>query len=1129
MDNKPTFDQLYLERLKFKPELKKMWLAFFVYRFRIIIMLIALITAWGIYSFAKLPRESTPEVKIPIAVVSTVFPGAAPADVEELVTKKIETGISGISGIDTITSTSANSISSVAIQFEADEDLDDSIRKVRDAVSNTKNNLPGDANDPAVYEISFDDTPVLTVALSGPYDGFTLYDRAQDIKDELEKISSVREATISGGDQRRITVDYSPQKLAYYGISVTQANSAIAAANTNIPSGNFDGDTFIYSIRADAKIYDARQLQNLPVGASSGNPVYLKDIATVEETSIEKTRISRVSSEGKTPSEAVTISVIKRTGGNIIETADMAKTALNTAVASVPGLKYSIVYDSSKYVREDFDQLTHDFVLTLILVMGVLFLLIGFKEALVAGLAIPLVFFITFGVMHASDISLNFLSLFSLLLSLGLIVDDAIVVVSATKQYMRTGKFTPEEAVLLVLNDFKVVLTTTTLTTVWAFLPLLFSSGIMGQFLKSVPITVSVTLIASLAIALAVNHPLAAILERVRLTKNFFRVYCASLFALALFLLFQNNMLAVFAGTIILAALGFMIYWYEKGGKTVLDENGSLVRRENQSDELIKQKLSSQGSAAQNKSFTGRLMHGIINLNAALPIYEKYLTRIIDSKRKRNQFFGATTLLFIFAAALPLTGIVRSEYFPADDFGYMYINIETPVGYKLSKTDETVKQVEQKLLQYKEIDNFSTTIGAAVSTSSAIYKGGSASSSNKASISANLVDKSQRTQKSYELEEKLRRELAGTPDAKVTVLSLRGGPPSGSAFQAEISGDDLGELRRIAADLKPVLESIPGTVNAEISLKDSAPQYTFKLDQEKLARNNLTAAQVGSVLRTAISGTETTSILRDGEEISVVARFDPEEIPSLASIQNLQITNPSKQAVFLKDVAVVSLDPSVEKITRIDQKRTVLLTSDITAETTSDTILAAFQDKISSYELPREYEIKFGGANETNAESVESIVAAMWLAMILIVATMIIQFNSFIKASIVLITVPLALIGVFIGLALTGIPLSFPGLIGILALFGIVVKNAIILIDKINLNLASGIDFRGAVIDAGKSRFEAIFITSFCTIIGIIPITLSSTTWQALGASIIFGLTISSFLTLFMVPALFASLVKHES
>lgn len=1125
MELKPTSDQSYLDKLEFNPKLKKMWLSFFVYRFRVIALIIALVSVWGIYSFTKLPRESNPEVKIPIAVVSTIFPGAAPADVEELVTKKVETKISGISGIDTLTSYSANSVSSVMVQFDADLDVDDSMRKVRDAVSNIENDLPDDADNPTVTEVSLDDSPILSVAISGDYNGFTLYDYAQDIKDELEKIPEIREVNIAGGDRREIEINYSPQSLNYYGITVSQANNAIAAANINIPSGNFDGEVYVYPVRVDARIYNAQELQDLPIGIVSETQVFLKDIASVKETAIEKTKISRISSNGQNPGDAVTISIVKRTGGNIIETVRQAKEILQKFTQEIPGLQYSVTYDEAKYIQEDFDRLTHDFILTLCLVMGVLFLLIGLKEALVAGLAIPLVFFITFGIMDATGITLNFLSLFSLLLSLGLIVDDAIVVVSATKQYMRTGKFTPEEAVLLVLNDFKIVLTTTTLTTVWAFLPLLFATGIMGQFLKSIPITVSVTLLASLVIALTVNHPMAAILERVRLTKNFFFFYCASLIGLAAVLIFQKNIFVQIGGIIVLLAAGLMVYWYEKGGKIALEKNRRLVQIEEKDDEAIKQKMRGQEPESK-KNFSQRLLGGIVNLNAALPLYEKYLSRLVNDAKSRKLFFSAIAMLFAAAVSLPLTGILKSEFFPADDFGYMYVNIETPAGYKLSQTEAVAEKIEEKLLQYEEIDNFSTTIGAAVSTSSLNGASGNASS-NKASITINLIDESRRELKSYELEDIMRKDLAAIPNAKVTILGLRGGPPSGSAFQAEISGEDTERLEKIAGDLEPILRSVPGTVNVAVSLKKAVPQYTFKLDQVKLAQNNLTAAYVGSIMRTAISGTEVTTILRDNEDIKVVAQFDPALIPDLASVQNLQVTNAAGKSVYLKDVAEISLDPSVESIMRIDQKRTVTLTGDITTETTSDEVLAEFKKLAAGYRLPEGYEINYGGANEMSAESVQSIIAAMWVALILIVATMVIQFNSFTKTLIVLITLPLALIGVFFGLALLGIPLSFPGLIGILALFGIVVKNAIILMDKISLNLDNGIGFREAIIDAGKSRFEAIFITSFCTIIGIIPITLSSATWEALGAAIICGLSVSSFFTLFMVPALFAAFVKQ--
>jgi HAE1 family hydrophobic/amphiphilic exporter-1 len=365
--------------------------------------------------------------------------------------------------------------------------------------------------------------------------------------------------------------------------------------------------------------------------------------------------------------------------------------------------------------------------------------------------------------------------------------------------------------------------------------------------------------------------------------------------------------------------------------------------------------------------------------------------------------------------------------------------------------------------------------------------------------------------------------------ATVTVAAPKDGPPSGKAFEAQISGEDLQTLDKIANELKPVLDAITGVVNSKVSLKDAPAQYTFKLDPIKMEFYGLTASTVGNTLRTAISGTTVSTVIKGSKDIDVVADFAKEKIPNLEAIRNLQIPNEDRKIVYIKDVAQVELTPTVESIERIDQKRVVLLSADVSGKASATEIVNEFRKKVAeNYNLPEGYAISYGGESEQNTESVTSILRAMIVAGILIIATMIVQFNSFRKAAIILVTLPLALIGVFIGLAVTGISLSFPGLIGILALFGIVVKNAIILIDKINLNIRIGIPFADAIVDAGKSRLEAIFITSICTIFGIIPVTLSNDLWRALGSTIIFGLLLSSFLTLFLVPTLFMAFVKNE-
>jgi multidrug efflux pump subunit AcrB len=1116
-------DYLYLEKLKFNPELRKGWLNFFIVNFRVVILMMALITLWGVYSFNDLPRESDPEVKIPIAVVSTVYPGVSPADMEELVTKKIEKKIAGIKGIKKITSNSANSISSITVEFDAKEDLDGSIRKLRDQVNSVKSELPADAKDPVVMEISLSDQPVWTISLSGPYDGFTLKKYADDIKDNLEKIPGVREVTVTGGDDKQFEIAYDPQKLAYYNFTADQANQAVKALNLVIPSGNFEGDKYNYPLKADGRFFDIKKLQDLPIfHTDKGAIVYLKDVAAVSEKPTERTSYSRLSSQGSQPESAVIINVVKKTGGSIIDIVKECRTTVETKLKSYPAeLHYQVAIDYSADIEENFTQLSHDFLLTLILVFGVLLLIVGFKEALIAGLAVPLVFFITFGTMLLNGISLNFLSMFSLILSLGLLVDDAIVVVSATKQYIRTGKFTPEEAVLLVLNDFKVVLTTTTLTTVWAFLPLLSSTGIMGEYIKSIPITVSTTLIASLLVALMINHPLAAVLERLRITKQLFFLGAIAETALAVWFFTIGQTWSWIGFGILLVIMFISWKWYLGQGRKKLTENKILMDKEWADDELIKARIGGEDDNAGG--FWQRFSRGIIHLDRFLPIYEKYLRLIVSTRQWRIKAIAGVFGLLVIAVLLPITGIVKMEFFPASDNKYIFIDVTAPIGLKLEETDAIMRQAETKLVKYKEIENFTTETGQPSAYSSG------RSSSYVGSITVNLVDKKERKIKSYDLAKNIREDFKSIVGADFTVDTPSGGPPSGSAFEAQIMGDDLQTLDKIANDLKKTLAAIPGAVNADVSLKESPADYTFALDPQRLELYDLNAAMVGSTLRLAISGSEITTVIRDGKEISVNARFDKTRIPDLAAVGNLQIKNMRGESVFLKDVAKIELRPSVESIMRIDQKRTVILSASVEGKTRPQAVLDEFQKKAKSYQLPAGYNITYGGENETNTESVMSIIRAMAIAGLLIVSTLVVQFNSFRKTLVVLVAIPLALIGVFFGMALTGVPLSFPGLIGILALFGIVVKNSIILVDKINLNLKSGIPFIDAVVDAGKSRFEAIFITSICTIFGLVPVTLSNEMWLGLGGAVIFGLITSSFFTLFIVPTLFVSVAgKRE-
>ena len=1146
-DHNENSDSLYLSQLKYRPEDGKTFLNFFIKNFRVIILIIFGLIGWGVISFNSLPLESNPEVKIPFGSVTIGLPGASPADVEELIIEKIEPKIVNLAGVKQVSSTALNSFAAISVEFRAGEDIKDAIRRLREAVDKAKINLPAEATEPNVNEVSFSNSPVWTLVVTGPYDNFTLRKYAEIVQKELEKLPGTNEVTIGGGDIAEVRVIYDPAKLQQYGLSADQVNGVIKANNLALPLGTIDISNFEYLLRSEGKFTNAAELRTLPVSGSGTQIIRLQDVATVAEMAADRDTYSKFSYEGGAPQNSVALNVTKKTGSSIIELIDGGKKQIEALhKEKLPeNLKIETTLDISKIIRRDFDELWRDGILTIFLVTLVLFLFVGLKEAFVAGLAVPLVFCSTFGLMALNGISLNFLSLFSLILSLGLLVDDAIVVVQATKQYLKTGKFTPEEAVLLVFRDFKVLLFTTTLTTIWAFIPLLMATGIIGQFIRSIPITVSVTLAASFFIAIIINHPMAIILERFRVTTALFKAIL-----LAAFVATAGSLIAAINGgggaaaiiaTGIFGVIFFsLLMWYRRSLKQKLLHNEKMLLQEMADPVKIKAKIYHHYLATDSeKSFVSRLIGGIIKIDNILPRYGKILYGLLRSKLKSLLVLGLVALLFMGAVALPATGILKSEFLPPADSEYMYVNIEGAPGLALEKTKAVADEVEIALMQEKTIISFTEIIGSSGINFGSVGRTTSAGGgqTNRAQFAINFYPFAQRpatgengkVEKSYEIAPRLRKAIEPIQGAKVTVVELAGGPPSGSDFEGRISGDDLQVLEHEANKYKDLLSKIPGTVNVKTSLVLSPGEFTFKLNPEQMQIRGLSSAQVASTLRTAISGSDVTKILRNGDELQVVSEFQKDNLKTIDDLKALTLVNARGVPYMLSDIAEISLGSALTSISRIDEKRVVVLTAGVEKPALPGDVQKKFDDLLKQNPLPEGYEIKFGGQTETNTESILSILRAMLVALLLIIATLVIQFNSFRKAVLVLAAIPLALTGVFYGLTLIHFTLSFPGLIGVLALFGVVVKNAVILVDKINLNLRVGIPFTDAIVDASKSRLEAIFLTSVCTIIGMIPITVANETWEGLGASLIFGLAASTFLTLFVIPILFQLFMKGAS
>lgn len=1044
---------VYLDKLQYDPALDRSWFSFFIDRSRFLILVIVMLMAAGLISLSTLPLESQPEVEIGIAVASVSLPGASPETIEDQVIKKLEKEISKVKGVSKMTSTAQNSFGSVVVEFRSDVKIPDAVRELKDKVDLAKPNLPTDAKEPVVKEISFSDNPVWTFSIGGDYDGFQLYDYAKKLRDEIEKDPLVSEVRISGGDETEYTAWLDPAKLERYGLTATAVNQAISAQNFTIPVGELDVGDYVHKVSVDGRFFTVRDLADVPVAKMGVTGVVrLRDVAKIEETAKKRVTLSRLSAQGEAPTSAVTLGVVKRRGGSIVNLVDHGEKAIARAKAEglVPsGLKVTSVLDMSERIKLDLEHLVRDGLITFVLVFLALLTFTGLRPALVASATVPLVFMATFTVMAAYGQTLNFLSMFSLILSLGLLVDDAIVVVTAINQYLKTGKFTARQAALLVLRDYKRVLISTTLTVVWIFAAMMFMTGIIGKFIFSIPFVITITLLASLVVALLINPALSVAVEK------------------------AND------------------------GKHGHDDHPTWK------DRVVNR--------------------GLVSFHKVEDWYAGVLSRLISSRRTAWRFVGLVTALFFVSLMLPITGILKSDFFPATDQDLMAINLELPVGTRLDVTSAKAAAVEAILLKEKEIASFTTTIGAQANLGNDQAESGE----NYAGITVNLVKKEfGRKESSMSISERLRKEAAAFVDMKVTVAEMKGGPPAGGDFELRIAGPDFRVLDAVAGDVIKALEKVPGAINVQSSRRPLPLEFRLTFDPARLSLYDLTLPQVSSFLRNAVNGAEATKVFRGKDEIVVRTRYAQDAVATVERVKDLKLTNLKGQPVFVRDVLSNKLVPSVFSIDRIDQKRVISVTASADKSTTGGGILAAYERTMAGYKLPSGYEFITGGANEENQKSVQSLFVAMIFGMLFVIATLVVLYDSYRQALIVLVTIPFSLIGVFWGLTLFGQPLSFPGLIGLVALFGIVVRNGIIFFDKINQNRAEGFSVHDSIVDAGRTRLEPEVLTSICTILGMMPLTFSNPTWTSLGLSIMFGLAASTLLTLRVLPGLYFLFVK---
>jgi multidrug efflux pump subunit AcrB len=1012
---------------------------FFLDKHHFTILLSIVLVLGGVYAAAVIPKESSPEVQIPMGVISTALPGASADDVEALVTNKIEDRVIGVENVTKVTSSSGDGVSMITVEFAASADIDKSIDLLKDAVDEVRSELPETALDPTVSDINLADEPVMIVSIAGKLSPTELTQLGDTLADELERVGGVSSVSVSGVSERQVQVVVNQTKLRQYGLSLDAVTNALRTAGVASPAGSITQDGIRYAVRLEAGLTTTDQVGAIALAGPGGQPVYIRDVAEVIDGLADATTFSRVSVAGAPSTPALTLSVYKNRGGNILETGKAVREKLHELEdSSLSGTQTVITYDAADYIAKDLKKLSRVGCETIILVLAILLLTIGWRESLVAAASIPLSFLIAFIGLAASGNTINFISLFSLILAIGILVDSGIVVVEAIHtRLMRTGN--KRTAAIETLREYAWPLTAGTMTTVAVFVPLFFLSGIIGKFIASIPFTVIFVLFASIFVAL---------------------------------------------GLVPLIALYF-----------VKPEPSALEARQEELNERAKS------------------------------WYKKWLRGLLVDRKKGTRFMYLMTGLFLVSLLLPITGLVKTIFFPPEDAELVYIDVEKPLGTSLSATDLAVREVEEYLYGDPRIASFVSDVGTG-----SYFSGTGASGSHIGTITINLVD--ERDETSSEIVESLRTELADFSSAHLTISEPAGGPPTGSAVSVTFFGDDLASLSTAAETGARILADIPGTANVSTSMRDDGAEFVIRIDSAKAVELGVSPLAAADILRGALYGTKATNIREGSTDIEVRTRLDlnpnyedPSETTnvSIEAIRALTVSG-TKGDVPFSSFAEIAYEPASAVIRHEDGTRTATLTADAAQGGNALTMTKAFTEAMSKQELPEGVTMKIGGESEDVNQSFTEMALALLAGAALMLAILVLEFNSFKHSLHLLLIIPLSLVGVFFGLLVAGAPLSFPSMLGVIALAGVIINHAIILMDSIsrfNRDRKPDQDITDVVVEAAASRLRPIVLTTATTCVGMVPLAISAGMWGPLAFSIMFGLAWSLVLTLVLIPLLY--------
>lgn len=1134
-----------------------------------VIVITALIFIYGIYSYIAMPKESFPEVVTPEVYVGVPYNSSSVVDIEKLIIKPLEKEINTITGVDEINSTSVPNYGTIQIKFDYDVTPTEALRKVKDAVDKAQGDVdfPKDLpSEPNIFAMNFSEImPVMNINLSGDYSLDQLHHYGQILEDRIEELPEINKVDIRGVPEKEVKVNVDLYKLEALQLNFSDVAQALQSENLTMSGGEVLTDGLRRAVRVVGEFVDMDQIRDIVIKNEKLNEVRLRDVADVSFDYKEADSYAR--EYGK---PVVMLDVIKRAGENLIIASDKIDGILKEARGTVipEDLTITKTNDQSDDTRVQVDELFNHILFGVILVVGTLLFFLGLRNALFVGLAIPMSMFISFIILNAFGVTLNIMVLFSLILALGRLVDDGIVIVENIYRHMSNGE-PPMAATRKAVGEVTMPIVAATTATVMVFVPLLFWPGLMGQFMKWMPITFMVALSSSLFVALVVNPALSTQFMKVeRENPNAKKVYRLA------------GIMAVI-GTL-LAVLG------KSAGSDLVTGVGTLT------------------------IFFGIL--GVLNMKVAVPgtrwfqdkglpwlevRYERFLRYALAKHHPRTFFFGTFGLLFL---AFVLLAIIppKVEFFPINEPKYVNVFIEAPIGTDIEKTDKITRSIEAQVDRIVNVDPYmeevdvkhpdgtvtkerrNWLINSVISqvgngTSDPAQGVSMANTPNKGRVQLSFVKYAER--KGYKTNDvllKLQKELAGYPGVIVSVDKDAAGPPTGKPINIEISGEEIEPLLAEADRLKAFMESknVPGVEALRIDIDRAKPEMPIVIDRAKARRLNVSTYAVADAIRTALFGKEVSTYRVDGDDddYKIQVRLKDEQRYDVATIMDMKITfrdmlTGQIRQVPISAVAKDEIGTTFSAIKRQDLKRVVTVSSNVIAGYNSNEVIAEMKEALMGYEKDERFGMAFTGQQEDQMKEMSFLGKAFLIALFIVFLIIVWQFNSISYPMVILSTVLFSTIGVFLGLIVFRMDfIILMTMLGIISLIGVVVNNAIVLMDfakllferqREKLGLPEDAELpieatRAALIIAGKTRLRPVLLTAVTAVLGLLPLavgfnlnffTLFSELdphihiggdnvifWGPLSWAVIYGLTFATFLTLIMVPVmlLIIAKIKHR-